>query len=465
MGSERFSRFLAAFDEEPPTSIRINPLKCGGVPFGGERVDWCDYGYYLPERPNFTFDPLFHSGCYYVQEASSMFVWRVLRQYAGLEPVVALDMCAAPGGKSTAAQTALPAGSIIMCNEPMRLRANILAENIQKWGAPRMIVTNNYPADYAKTSLKFDVIICDVPCSGEGMFRKDEGAIGEWSVQNVDNCCRLQREIVADAWSCLKPGGLLVYSTCTFNTRENEENVRWICSELGAEVLPVCVGGDWHIIGSLLDGFEEPVYRFIPGTTRGEGLFMAALRKPADGAVDSLDCNISARRKAKKEISKNNRKGARNAAVDALKTVGGWLVDSDEYDIVNHGESIVAIPKVMRDVFDAASSLRIVHAGITLGEMKGKDIIPSQSLALSIEMSPDAFPVVALDYRQAIDYLRKETIALPEGTPRGHVLVKYGNAPLGFMKNIGNRANNLYPQDWKIKSTHVPEEEQPVLKL
>ncbi len=465
MGEERYKRFLAAFEEEAPVSLRINPLKCVGQPVDGERVPWCDEGYYLPHRPNFTFDPLFHAGCYYVQEASSMFVWRVLKQYAGSKPVMALDMCAAPGGKTTAAQAALPEGSVIMCNEPMRPRANILAENISKWGAPRVIVTNNYPADYAKSGLKFDVIICDVPCSGEGMFRKDEGAIGEWSVQNVENCCRLQREIVADAWSCLRPGGLMVYSTCTLNTREDEENVAWICSELGAEVLPVDVKDDWHICGSLLDGFQAPVYRFIPGTTRGEGLFMVALRKPADGEGEADESDSRMRRKAKKDTAQNSRNNKKGAGGETLKAMSGWLSGSEEYDIINHGDSIVAIPKAMKDIFDAASSLRIVHAGVTLGEVKGKDIIPHQSLALSSALSQDAFPTVALDYRQAVDYLRKEAIGLPEGTPRGFVLVTFRGIPLGFMKNIGNRANNLYPQEWKIKTTHLPETEQPLLRF
>ncbi len=307
MGEERFSRFVAAFDEEAPTSVRLNPKKGSGLSSdvevepekagtklnGATPVPWCDGGFYLAERPNFTFDPLFHAGCYYVQEAASMFVWRALRQYAaesGAETsssieeqsssvaqqpsssiaqqsssvadtlssrrLICLDMCAAPGGKSTAAMMALPEGSIVVCNEPIRQRANILAENIQKWGSPRVIVTNNYPADIARTGLVADVIICDVPCSGEGMFRKDEGAIAEWSVQNVENCARLQREIVAEAWKCLRPGGLMVYSTCTFNTKENEENVAWICSEMGAEVLPVDVEENWNIMGSLLDGFD-----------------------------------------------------------------------------------------------------------------------------------------------------------------------------------------------------------------
>lgn len=226
MGGSRFDRFMASFDELPSVSVRVKRgcrLPIGGVDDG--RVPWCDEGVYLKHRPQFTLDPLFHAGCYYVQEASSMFLAEVLRQYVDGK-VAMLDLCAAPGGKSTLALQTLAEGSLLVSNEPVKTRANVLAENLSKWGNPNVIVTNAYPSDIARTGALFDIVLCDVPCSGEGMFRKDEGAIGEWSVQTVDRLWRLQREIVAEAWKTLRPGGLFVYSTCTFNLRENEENVR-----------------------------------------------------------------------------------------------------------------------------------------------------------------------------------------------------------------------------------------------
>ena len=281
MGEELFAAFVSGLGEEAPVSIRVNRAKWDGDVVHGERVPWSADGYYLPDRPNFTFDPLLHAGCYYVQEASSMFVERVLGQYV-TEPVEMLDMCAAPGGKSLAAIATLPEGSWLMSNEPIRQRASVLAENVSKWGSERMVVVNNYPEQISKSKLKFDVILCDVPCSGEGMFRKDAQAISEWSVQNVEKCRQLQREIVAEAWKCLRPGGLLIYSTCTFNTRENEENVRWIMDEYGAEILPVDIREEWNVVGSLLAEFDGPVYRFIPGVTRGEGIFMAVMRKDGE---------------------------------------------------------------------------------------------------------------------------------------------------------------------------------------
>ncbi|MBR5326296.1 MAG: hypothetical protein IKU49_07405 [Prevotella sp.] len=310
MGEDRWNRFLEAFNEDAPTSIRLNPKTSkhrGTVPrvssvadYTGtvpsvQQVPWCPEGFYLPGRPQFTFDPLFHAGCYYVQEASSMFITHVLRQFIK-EPMTMLDLCAAPGGKSTAAITVLPEGSTLTSNEPIRSRYQILEENITKWGYANCSVTNLFPRDFRKKNEEFDVILCDVPCSGEGMFRKDPNAISEWSLQNVEKCWRLQREIVADAWECLNPGGILIYSTCTYNTKENEENVRFFMEEYDAEILSVPTESSWGITGSLLEGFDAPVYRFIPGFTRGEGLFMAVLRKKGTlGTVPSVSSEANYR--------------------------------------------------------------------------------------------------------------------------------------------------------------------------
>lgn len=438
MGEKLFDRFMEALDEEPPVSVRINPAKCRKEPRGGEKVGWCPYGYYLGERPQFTFDPLLHAGLYYVQEASSMFLHHVLKELVRSD-VRMLDMCAAPGGKSTTALGALSAGSVLVCNEPIRQRAQVLAENIGKWGVPNVIVTNNYPHDYASSGLRFDVVLCDVPCSGEGMFRKDCGAVDEWSVQNVEKCRQLQREIVADAWQCLEQNGLLIYSTCTYNSAENEENVAWICKELGAELLSV---GTNFFVGfcELLPKVASPVFRFIPGLIRGEGLFMAVMRKKGDAP----------------QLRVRRGKGAAKCSF-AHKD---WLANPDDFCFRTENDLFIAIPKIMEGLYDdVCQSLRIVHAGVTLGTQKGRDTVPAQSLALSTCIRRGAFPEVELSYGDAIRYLRKEPVALPQGTPVGFVLVTYHGFPLGFEKNLGRRANNLYPQEWKIKSSHVPSEE------
>jgi len=388
-GEERFARFLQALSEESPVSIRVNPRH--GLELraesGENAIPWCRNAFYLSARPNFTFDPLLHAGCYYVQEASSMFLDEVLRQHLPSYPVMALDLCAAPGGKSTLMRSALPDGSVLYSNEPIPKRASILLENVEKWGYEHHIVTNCYPKDYKKSKLQFDVILCDVPCSGEGMFRKDPDSIKEWSLQHVQQCQQLQRDIVSNAWQCLVPGGLLIYSTCTYNTREDEENVRWMMEEFDAEPLSVHTEAKWGITGSLLEGFTAPVYRFIPGYTKGEGLFMAVMRKKGEW---------------KKEREKRK------------------------------------------------------------GEM-GK--LPSHLSPLTSHLSPLTSPTVPLSYAQAIAYLRGEALVLSPDVPRGIVTVTFKGYPLGQVKNIGNRANNLYPKEWRIRTTHVPHEYQPVLPI
>lgn len=449
MGDDRFESLATGLKDEAPVSIRLNPLKCdiAHTAITGKRSDvaWCPTGVYLNERPNFTFDPLLHAGAYYVQEASSMFVAHVLRQTVS-DSVRMLDLCAAPGGKSTACRTFLPEDSLLISNEPMRMRANILSENMQKFGHTDVIVTNNYPRDFRKSGLIFDVILADVPCSGEGMFRKDEGAISEWSVQNVENCRRLQREIVSDIWPCLKPGGLMIYSTCTFNAHEDEENAVWIAEELGADFVEIAVSPEWNITGPLVG--DNPSYRFLPGTSEGEGLFMTVLRK--HGQYDS-----PTKAPANK---KQNRK--------TDKAVSLPLTDSDDFETRERGDRLVAIPKKWADVYDAAAkSLNVIHAGITIGTRKGKDIVPDQSLTLSARLDRSKFANVDIDYTQAINYLRKEAVALPDGTPKGFVLLTYKGLPLGFEKNIGNRANNLYPQEWKIKSAHIPEQNEIITEI
>ena len=368
---------------------------------------WCAEGFYLNSRPNFTFDPLFHTGAYYVQEASSMFLSHVLRHLIN-KPVALLDLCAAPGGKTTCARTAISDGSIVFSNEPINKRAQILAENIQKVGHSDVVVTNNYPRDYKKTKLSFDVIVADVPCSGEGMFRKDPQAISEWSEQNVVNCRQLQRSIIADIWDNLKPGGLLIYSTCTFNALENEENVAWILNEYDAQLLEVPTEKTWNITGSLINnplGEDKPfpVYRFIPGFTQGEGLFMAIIKK------------------------------------------GGTSTNVE--------------PNVGKVVAEANKKLKIMAHGVKQGIIKGKKIIPDHSLALAINGDRSSYPNVEIDYETAIKYLRHEAIMLPVSAPKGIVTLTYRAYAIGFANNLGNRANNLYPQEWRIKSSHIPNEQ------
>lgn len=449
LGEQAYAAFETALQREPITSIRLNPGKPVVDPSASSvsltPVPWASAGYYAGERPTFTFDPLFHAGCYYVQEASSMFIEQVLRQYV-LEPAVVLDLCAAPGGKSTHIRSLLPDGSLLVSNEVMRSRVQVLAENLIKWGHPDVVVTNNDPADFRPLRHFFDVIVTDVPCSGEGMFRKDPVAVEEWGPENVSLCWQRQRRILSDIWDSLKPGGLLIYSTCTYNTAEDEANVAWLADEFGAEPLPVSTAPEWNITSDLA-GTHLPVYRFLPHRTEGEGFFLAVLRKP----VGEIEKPLTPRREKKKE-----RRAQLPVIPDVCKK---WLNgDPSTWEWTCDGSRVAAYKSSQKENIQALKTcLRIIHAGVEVGELKGKDCIPSQSLALTTSLAPKAFSTAELTYEQAIAYLRKEAIQLDSSVGRGYVLLTYRGAPLGFAKNLGNRANNLYPSEWRIRSSYLPE--------
>ncbi len=430
-GEERYSQFEKGLKEEPVVSVRTNPTK----PFAewdGEKVAWAANGHYVENRPSFTADPLFHAGCYYVQEASSMFLEQVLRQYVST-PVRMLDLCAAPGGKSTHALSLLPEGSLFVANEPVPLRASILTENIIKWGAPNAVVTRNDPADFAPLKDFFDIIAVDAPCSGEGMFRKDARAISLWSPGNVKTCVARQRSILADIWQTLRPGGLLIYSTCTYNPHENEETVAWMRDEFGAEILPIETSDGWNITGNLI-GEEFPAYRFIPGYTRGEGFFLALLRKEGEGSVSQP-------------------RPARTKPTPLPKQqsdIKSWITSPDYTFDVNE-DCVTAIPTKHHSAISALQSrLKVLHCGVPVATIKNKKAIPMHQLAMSNILNRGAFATEELSLEQALAYLHREALTLPDA-PMGILLLTYKEAPIGFAKNVGNRVNNLYPAEWRIR--------------
>ncbi|GHT05378.1 rRNA cytosine-C5-methyltransferase [Bacteroidia bacterium] len=425
---DEWNEFEQALKAESPTSIRLNPAKMAGFSYGPV-ISWTSNAYYLDSRPSFTLDPLFHAGCYYVQEASSMFLEQMIKKQV-TQPVKVLDLCAAPGGKSTQLSAVLPEGSLLAANEVIRPRAAVLVENLTKWGNPHTMVMNNDPAVFGKLTGFFDVLVTDVPCSGEGMFRKNPDAIQEWSVNNVQLCAERQRRIVEDSWPALKPGGLLIYSTCTYNKEENEENIDWICRELGAEL-------------------TETPHRFWPHKTKGEGFFIAAVRKTGK-EKESVIAGLT--RHPKSTVNHGMAGQARNDR-GVYRGMEEWILHPEDFVIFQDNNFIKAVPKIhWADYTLLLKHLKILSAGITLCEIKGKDRIPDHSLAMSNELAMNAFPAWELDKETALKYLRKEALqTIPGDLPKGYVLLTYSGHPLGFVKNIGNRANNLYPQHWRIR--------------
>ena len=432
---------LAALVTEPEVSIRFNSksddaenlvlesLECRA----DGRVPWMDGAVYLDHRPQFTMDPLLHQGCYYVQEASSMFLAEAVRKCVG-GPVRALDLCAAPGGKSTLLAGLLPEGSLLVSNEIQRSRAQILAENMVKWGRPGVMVTCNSPRQIGQSSLMFDLIAVDAPCSGEGMFRKDDDAVRDWSLRNVEMCAVRQREIIEDIWPALKPGGYLIYSTCTFNSLEDEDNVQWIMEKFGAQAIDLNPPVEWNIMGSLT-GDVLPVYHFLQHRTRGEGFFISLLRKP-DGASVMLR-------------SKPFRADASKIPAECKS----WLKPEGGYEFFIKNESVFALPSDLKDdMWQVGQELYALVPGIEVAVLKGRDWVPAHALAMSVALNRDAFNAVEITRQQALAYLHCDAVRL-EDASRGIVLLTYQNIPLGFAKNIGNRANNMYPQEWRIRNS------------
>ena len=424
---------LRALETEPVTSIRLN-TKLDVLTFDcdTDEVPWHIDGYYLSERPQFTLDPLFHAGCYYVQEASSMFIQQALEQYVDTSSVV-LDLCAAPGGKSTLISEYLGRDGLLLSNEVVRQRVFVLSENIQKWGNGNTVVTHNKPEEFGeKCQHLFDCLVIDAPCSGEGMFRKDEQARSEWSLQNVRMCAERQRKILMDVWDALKPGGILIYSTCTFNTEENEKNVEWVAETLGAEVLPIDYDPSWGIVES------NAGYHFYPHKTKGEGFYLCALRKNNNEPVQTVKL---------KEPKKTNPM----PHPEYLPVMRSWLQHPDEWAIRYSDRFATAYPLKYKELIDFLSTqLTCISTGFGLGEERGKGIAPQHCLSMTKDLRKEAFPIVALTREQALSYLRTEALSLTD-VPLGLLLLTYEDVPLGFAKNVGNRQNNLYPNEWRIR--------------
>lgn len=447
--------FLASLDSEPSLGIHINAEKMQKtgvvIPDNAERVEWTSNGFYLKSRPRFTFDPFLHAGAYYVEEPSSMFVEKALNYIQkDIRIDRALDLCAAPGGKSIMIRNSMK-GGLLVSNEPLSKRAAVLTENLAKWGNPDIIVTSDFPEAFDRLTGFFDLIATDVPCSGEGMFRKDETARSEWSKANVENCVQRQRDILRTIWPTLRKGGYIIYSTCTFNRREDEENVLFIANELGAEIINLETDADWHICGDTT-GRNLPVYHFFPHKTRGEGFFLALLKKTSDTPPA--------------ENRKSKKKKPETVSADGFAK---WINCKENFDFHKSKDGITALRKAFADDYAAISEkLNVICAGVRVCTEKPAkfsnsarkpkpQFVPAPGLALSSCLNRKAFPDISLNYSDAIKFLRGESIPPTVYAPRGWVTVSYRNLPLGFANNVGSRLNNSYPPAWRIRSTYVPD--------
>jgi 16S rRNA C967 or C1407 C5-methylase (RsmB/RsmF family)/NOL1/NOP2/fmu family ribosome biogenesis protein len=427
--------FFRSLETDAPVSIRINPGKWE-KPLLLDKVPWCQTGFYLPTRPSFTLDPWFHGGAYYVQEAGSMLLEQAFNTIKKEEPQLVLDLCAAPGGKSTHLLSLLRPDNLLVSNEVIRSRAVILLENIQKWGYSNVIVTNNDPNDFGHLKNLFDVVVVDAPCSGEGLFRKDPTAISEWSVNNTQLCAARQKRIISEAWECLKPNGHLIYSTCTFNPSENEENLQWLAEQKSAIPIEIKTEESWNIVTVHYKNIIG--YQAFPHKTRAEGFFIGILRK--DGYPE----------KNKKPAKANSKKWV----TPPSKTVSNfinWITNAQNEDFIENGHDCFFLKSDWHPILAVfEKNLNILQAGTPVATLKGTQFIPLPALALSCDFKSEVFRCEKLSTEQSLRYLQRETIHI-EGNDTGWILVKYHELTLGWMKNIGNRTNNYFPKERRIR--------------
>jgi 16S rRNA C967 or C1407 C5-methylase (RsmB/RsmF family)/NOL1/NOP2/fmu family ribosome biogenesis protein len=424
-------RITRALSEPSPVSVRINRSKIGTVPSAGRRVEWCNDGFYLPARPAYTLDPLFHAGCYYPQEASGMFLEEIFRQTTSdNDSIKVLDLCAAPGGKSTHLSTLIGEKGLLVSNEVIRQRASVLAENLTKWGIPNAIVTQSDPSSFAGLPGFFDMILVDAPCSGEGMFR-DAVAVNEWSPENAAMCSERQKRILMDVWPALKENGILIYSTCTFNPAENEENVRWLLSKHAAESVKIDVSVFPAI--TLIEYQGVTGYGFHPGKTEGDGLFFSVMRK--------LSSVPGTGRNEKSKILTASKEEARCTML--------WS-GAEMESLIKAGDNIISFPGNLTDYGLLSGRLRIIRGGTHIMTVKQNKYIPSHELAVSGLVRNEAFRQIETDLNTALAYLRRDSFS-SKSSEKGWQLVKYKSVNLGFVNNLGSRLNNYYPVEWRIR--------------
>ena len=430
LGTE-WSDFASVHTHPAPVSIRLNPYKISQPK--EKRIPWTTQGYYLPERPNFTRDPLFHAGTYYVQEASSMFLEQVFTQHVDSStPLRVLDLCAAPGGKSTHLLSLLPAHSLLISNEVIRSRAQILAENIVKWGCANVMVTQNDPENFQRLPGFFDVVVVDAPCSGEGLFRKDPQSMQEWSPEHATLCSQRQQRILKDIWPALKENGILVYSTCTYNSDENEHNLQWLAQQHKIEFLKIKTEPAWNIkeITSDIKG-----YQFFPHRVTGEGFFISAIRKT----------------EVQPELKIRSGKNFTTATSRIKAEAGKWVQSPERFDMIRQHDLLIAIPTLQFEAMEFLSgNLHVVSKGTALAEIKHDKLIPEHALALSIHLNKQAITTIELSEAEALAYLRRESLSIPS-SDRGFAAVTFQNTPIGWINRLGNRINNLYPVNWRIR--------------
>lgn len=427
--------FIEAHQTASPTSIRLNPFKQATLSFElNDPVLWSNNGFYLAERPNFTYDPLFQAGCYYVQEAGSIFIEHALKTCIHFEEhLIALDVCASPGGKSTLLNSLLSQNSLLVSNEIIKQRADVLAQNLTKWGNNNVVVTNNDPAAFSEMEQVFDVMLVDAPCSGSGLFRKQHDAVDEWSLDNVNLCGQRQKRILSDVIGSLRSGGTLLYSTCSYSKEENEEIADWLVSEFDLETVQISVEKSWGIIETKSNIHQAFGYRFYPDKTRSEGFFCAVFKKPGteyrQASYKKKYENFSLIKPKEKELFAN------------------WIEKPEQHEITKFKDDYLLVNSLTLEFINKFSHLYFKKVGTTIGSLIKNELIPHHDLAMSIYRSTN-IQRIDCTQEEAIHFLKKDLQKI-EGE-KGWNLMCYNDLGLGWIKHLGNRLNNYLPNEVRI---------------
>lgn len=417
-----------------PVSIRLNPNKKAELKYELDKpVPWTSDAYYLEERPVFTADPLFHAGCYYVQEASSMFVEHVLKQTVDFsKDIFALDLCAAPGGKTTILSSLLNKDSVLVANEVIKNRADILSYNLAKWGNCNHIVTNSETSSFSSINGLFDVVLVDAPCSGSGLFRKQPDAITEWSEDAVLKCGDRQQKILTDILPSLKTNGILIYSTCSYSALENEEIVKWMLNNTNVELIQMKLESSWGIEDTSFG------YRFYPYNLQGEGFFCAVFKVLED----------------RSEFHLKQKGNLKEATKGEMEIINQFLDVDFEYKVINHqGDYKLLNIKTLSLLNALKNTLYLKQVGTSLGEIKQADLIPHHFLALSNYIN-SSVERLELNENEVIKYLKKENFDHTHSTT-GIKLITHKNFGIGWAKVLNNRANNYLPQNYMIVNKEI----------
>ncbi len=428
--------FIEAHQAASPVSIRINPFKKAELQFRlNDPVLWNTHGFYLESRPNFTHDLLFQAGCYYVQEAGSMFIEHALRSCVNFdEQLSVFDVCASPGGKSTLLNSLISKESLLVANEVVKQRAEVLAQNLSKWGTCNIVITNNDPVAFSEMEQVFDVILVDAPCSGSGLFRKQHDAVDEWSIDNVNLCSQRQKRILSDIINTLKPGGTLVYSTCSYSQQENEDMADWLIEEYALKSIQISIDKTFGIVETKSDEQKAFGYRFYPGKTKSEGFFCAVFKKPEEPETHH-------------QIRKRKYENFSPIKPKEKEVFVNWINDVNAHEIIKFKDDYLLTNALAVQFINWYSHLYLKKVGTNIGSVIKTDVIPHHDLALSIYRS-EHIQAIHCSEDEVLKFLKKELQTIPGN--KGWSLMAYKSFGIGWIKNLGNRINNYLPNEFRI---------------